>query len=61
MAQMQRLKEVMKAQAWTVEMLSIKTKLAGRTIIKARNGESVAASTARAICKAVGVKLEELR
>lgn len=61
MAELKNLKKVMKDQAWTVEMMAAKTKLAGRTIIKARNGESIAASTARAICKAVGLKIDELR
>jgi len=61
MPELNQLKAVMKEQGWTNASLAKKTRLVIRTIGNAKAGESVSASTARAICKATGKRIEELR
>lgn len=61
MPKLTKLGEVMEKDCWTQEMLAAKAKLSTRTIWTAQKGKSVSAMTARAICKAVGMKIEQLR
>ena len=61
MPKLLKLSSVMEDQCWTQEGLAAKAKLSTRTIWTAQKGQSVSAVTARAICKAVGLKIEELR
>lgn len=61
MPKLLKLAEVMEAKAFTQEEISAKSGLSVRTVWTARKGNSVSAVTAKAIAKATGMKLEELR